>query len=315
VQPTVKTPKQPHVLSEGVHQANVPNIISNLSANGEQAIGPEILLWRYPNHVVNGSLLTVGSSHFCILQAPGTLPNAYETGQHIIQTSDDPLSGSLQLTFDGEPIFLKHEAIYISRANLRVKTNGIVLLHEISKFSYSVDYSISVATREDALRLVEHIPPYWDHQRLHVQDISAYAKPVIEQAMSQLTQSTPLLSVGPQMEAIGLQMQALSQLVRKHLEQFLSCYGITLHTVHVSVSPYNERPNRYEDEIAAIRTELERTRADFSSRIEAHNARLLELSHAISTDSRSSAPVINSRELQMTSGEKPLKKGRAEREK
>jgi hypothetical protein len=117
------------------------------------------------------------------------------------------------------------------------------------------------------------------------------------------------------MEAIGLQMQALSQLVHKHLEQFLSCYGITLHTVHVSVSPYNERPHRYEDEIAAIRTELERTRADLSSRIDAHNARLLELSRAISTDSRSSALVINSRELQMTSGEKPLKKGRAEREK
>ncbi len=179
MQPTVETQKQPKALGERVHLADVPNVISSLLANGEEAMGPEILLWRCPNNAVNGSLLTVESNHFCILKVRGAILNVYETGQYIIETPDSPLSGSVQLTFNGEPILLGHEAIYISRAKLLVKTSGVVILYEMTELYYNVGYYISVATREDAIRLVEHMPPYRGHQGLHVQDISAYAKLVI----------------------------------------------------------------------------------------------------------------------------------------
>jgi hypothetical protein len=118
---------------------------------------------------------------------------------------------------------------------------------------YSVDYSISIATCQDAIRLVEHMLPYRGHQGLHVQDISAYAKPIIEQALNQLTQSTSLLSIGSLVRAagtgaspltptysLGKEQPYFSQLVHQHLRQFLSTYGITVDEVKVRVAPRDE---------------------------------------------------------------------------
>jgi hypothetical protein len=219
---------------------------------------------------------------------------------------------------------LEHEAIYINRAKLLVKTSGVVLSRETAGMDYSVDYSISIATREDAIRLVEHMLPHRGHQGLDVQDISAYAKPIIER---------------------GLQMQDFSQLVHQHLRQLLSTYGITVDEVKVRVAPRDElmktllslksfglseidalhyyttimsnliakrlkrqqndleqnlymtqqhRLDHYTDELATIQVELERTRADFGLRVDAHNASLMELSRAISADLQASAPALNS---------------------
>ena len=42
--------------------------------------------------------------------------------------------------------------------------------------------------------------------------------------------------------------------------------------------------NHYADQIAALQAELESTRAEFGQRMDAHRARLQELSHVISTD-------------------------------
>lgn len=52
--------------------------------------------------------------------------------------------------------------------------------------------------------------------------------------------------------------------------------------------------NRYVEEIAAIQAELESTRADIDLRMGAHNARLQELSRAISSDLRASTLELDS---------------------
>ncbi len=40
--------------------AGIRNVISTLLDNGEEVMGPEILLWHYPeNNILNGSLLPV----------------------------------------------------------------------------------------------------------------------------------------------------------------------------------------------------------------------------------------------------------------
>jgi membrane protease subunit (stomatin/prohibitin family) len=211
----------------------IRNVISTLTANGEEVMGPEILLWHYPdNNIMNGSLLTVESNHFCVLKSRGAILNVYETGQYTVQTPDRPLFGSMQQAFYGGQSPWQYEALYINRAKLVLKTSGVALSREMAEMVYSVDYYIHVATRENAVQLVQHMP-YRGHT-LNIQEVNAYAGPVIEQAVNQLVQVTPL-------EAVNERIHDLSQLVQQHLQQFLAVYGITLDTVKVLVFPRDER--------------------------------------------------------------------------
>jgi membrane protease subunit (stomatin/prohibitin family) len=211
----------------------IRNVISTLTQNGEEVMGPEILLWHYPdNNIMNGSLLTVESNHFCVLKSRGAILNVYETGQYTVQTPDRPLFGSMQQAFYGGQSPWQYEALYINRAKLVVKTNGVALSREMAEMVYSVDYYIHVETRENAVRLVQHMP-YRGHT-LNIQEINSYAGPVIEQAVNQLVQVTPL-------ESVNERIHDLSRLVHEHLQQFLAAYGITLDTVKVLVFPRDER--------------------------------------------------------------------------
>src|SRR5579884_2839551 len=207
----------------------IRNVISTLTPDGEEIMGPNVLLWHYPdNSIMNGSLLTVESNHFCVLKSRGAILNVYETGQYPIQTTDRPIVGSIQQAFYGGQSPWQFEAIYINRAKLVLKTSGMALSREMAEMAYSVDYYIHVETRENAVRLVQHMP-YRGHV-LSTQDINAYAGPVIEQAVNQLVQVTPL-------ESVNERIHDLSQLVHEHLQQFLAIYGITLDTVKVLIFP------------------------------------------------------------------------------
>lgn len=211
----------------------VRNVVSTLGANGEEAMGPDILIWHFPdNSIMNGSLLTVESNHFCVLKSRGAILNVYETGQYTVQTPDRPLFGSLQQAFYGGQSPWQYEALYINRSKLVIKTNGMALSREMAEMVYSVDYYIHVETRENAVRLVQHMP-YRGHA-LTTAEVNAYAGPVIEQAVNQLVQITPL-------EAVNEKIHDLSQIVYQHLQEFLAIYGISLDTVKVLVFPRDER--------------------------------------------------------------------------
>src|SRR5258708_33532687 len=213
--------------------AGVRNVISTLSPEGEEIMGPEVLLWHYPdNSIMNGSLLTVESNHFSVLKSRGAILNVYETGQFPIQTPDRPLFGSIQQAFYGGQSPWQFEVLYINRAKLVLKTSGMALSREMAEMVYSVDYYIHVETRENAVRLVQHMP-YRGHA-LTIQEVNGYAGPVIEQAVNQLVQITPL-------ESVNEKIHDLSQVVFQHLQQFLIEYGITLDTVKVLVFPRDER--------------------------------------------------------------------------
>ena len=211
----------------------IRNVISTLTENGEEMMGPEILLWHYPDqNIMNGSLLTVESNHFCVLKSRGAILNVYETGQYPVQTPDRPLFGSIQQAFYGGQSPWQYEALYINRAKLVLKTTGMALSREMAEMVYSVDYYTHVETRENAVRLVQHMP-YRGHA-LTTQDVNNYAGPVIEQAVNQLVQVTPL-------ESVNERIHDLSEIVSQHLQQFLAPYGISLDTVKVLVFPRDER--------------------------------------------------------------------------
>jgi membrane protease subunit (stomatin/prohibitin family) len=211
----------------------VRNVVSTLGANGEEVMGPDILIWHFPdNSIMNGSLLTVESNHFCVLKSRGAILNVYETGQYTVQTPDRPIFGSLQQAFYGGQSPWQYEALYINRSKLVIKTNGMALSREMAEMVYSVDYYIHVETRENAVRLVQHMP-YRGHA-LTTAEVNAYAGPVIEQAVNQLVQITPL-------ESVNEKIHDLSQIVYQHLQEFLAIYGISLDTVKVLVFPRDER--------------------------------------------------------------------------
>lgn len=211
----------------------IRNVVSTLGTNGEEVMGPDILIWHFPdNSVMNGSLLTVESNHFCVLKSRGAILNVYETGQYTVQTPDRPLFGSIQQAFYGGQSPWQYEALYINRAKLVIKTNGMALSREMAEMVYSVDYYIHVETRENAVLLVQHMP-YRGHA-LTIAEVNAYAGPVIEQAVNQLVQITPL-------ESVNEKIHDLSQIVYQHLQQFLAAYGISLDTVKVLVFPRDER--------------------------------------------------------------------------
>ena len=211
----------------------IRNVISTLTDNGEEVMGPEVLLWHYPNNdIVNGSLLTVESNHFCVLKSRGAILNVYETGQYTVQTPDRPIFGSLQQAFYGGQSPWQYEALYINRSKLVLKTTGMALSREMAEMVYSVDYYIHVETREAAVQLVQHMP--YRGYALMTQEVNTYAGPVIEQAVNQLVQITPL-------EAVNEKIHDLSQIVFQHLQQFLAVYGISLDTVKVLVFPRDER--------------------------------------------------------------------------
>lgn len=66
----------------------VRNVISTLNPDGTEVMGPGILMYHYPGaDIMNGSLLTVESNHFCVLKSRGAILNVYETGQYPVNKS------------------------------------------------------------------------------------------------------------------------------------------------------------------------------------------------------------------------------------
>lgn len=213
--------------------AGFRNVISTLLPNGEEVMGPDILLWHYPNNdIMNGSLLTVESNHFCVLKSRGAILAVYETGQFAVETPQKPLLGAFQQAFYGGQSPWQYEALYINRAKLVIKTAGTALSRELAVMRYDVDYYIHVNTKDDACLLVQHMP-YRGHQ-LTATEVNAYAGPVVEQAINQIVQVTPF-------ERVNEKIHDLTDIVHEHLQEFLKVYGITLDMVKVLVYPGDER--------------------------------------------------------------------------
>jgi membrane protease subunit (stomatin/prohibitin family) len=211
----------------------VRSVISTLAADGTEVMGPGVLMYHHPgNDIMNGSLLTVESNHFCVLKSRGAILNVYETGQYPVETPQRPLIGSMQQAFYGGQSPWQYEALYVSRAKSVVKAKGVALSRELAELLYEVDYYVHVDSPQDAVKLVTHMP-YAGHV-LTTEALNAYAGPVVEQSVNQLVQLTP-------MEQVNERIHDITELVRGHLQDFLSIYGIMLNDVKVLIRPADER--------------------------------------------------------------------------
>lgn len=209
------------------------NVISTLMTDGSEVIGPKVLMWHYPgNDIMNSSLLTVESNHFCVLKSRGAILNVYETGQYPVQTPQHPMIGSIQQAFYGGQSPWQFEALYINRSKLVLSAKGLCLSREMAQMEYDVDYYIHCADKDHAVLLVQHMPP--NGHFITTEDVNNYASPVVEQAINQIVQLTPL-------EQVNERIHDITDLVHGHLQEFLSGYGITLDTVKVLIHPADKR--------------------------------------------------------------------------
>src|SRR6202020_1089505 len=111
--------------------------ISTLNHDGTEVMGPGILMYHYPgNDIVNGSLLTVESNHFCVLKSRGAVLNVYETGQYALTTPDKPLLGSIAQGFFGGSSPWVYELIYVNRSKLLIRSEGVATSEEMAEMAY-----------------------------------------------------------------------------------------------------------------------------------------------------------------------------------
>ena len=208
-------------------------VISTLTNEGIDVMGPSTLAYHYPDqNIVSGSLLTVEANHFGVLKSRGAVLDVYDTGQFPIQTPDKPILGSFVPAFFGGQSPWQYEVLYINRAKLLVRNTGVATSAEMAEMAYQVEYYVHVDTKDGALKLVTHMP-FTKHFIL-TDEVAGYAGPVVEQAINQVVQVTP-------MERVNEKIHDIVELVKGHLGEFLGVYGITLNDAKVLILPKDER--------------------------------------------------------------------------
>jgi membrane protease subunit (stomatin/prohibitin family) len=102
----------------------------------------------------------------------------------------------------------------------------------MAEMSYEVDYYFHCTNKDDAVALVTHMP-IADHL-ISADQVNTYATPVVEQAINQVVQVTPL-------ERVNEKIHDITEMVQSHLQDFLKVFGITLDMVKVLIYPRDER--------------------------------------------------------------------------
>ncbi|HTV62342.1 MAG TPA: SPFH domain-containing protein [Verrucomicrobiae bacterium] len=208
-------------------------VVSTLTGEGVDVMDPNTLAYHYPEQsLVSGSLLTVEANHFAVLKSRGAVLEVYDTGQYPIQTPDKPLLGSFVPAFFGGQSPWQYEVLYINRSKLLVRNTGVATSAEMAEMSYQVEYYIHVDTKDGALKLVTHMP--FSKHFIMTEEVAGYAGPVVEQAINQVVQVTP-------MEKVNEKIHEIVELVKGHLGGFLDVYGITLNDAKLLIVPKDER--------------------------------------------------------------------------
>jgi hypothetical protein len=211
------------------HMSLARTVISTTTDKGENVMGLDTLVWRYPDEgIVSGSLLTVESNEVAIVKSRGAILGAYTTGQYPLQTPDKPLLGAISAGFFGGNQPMTFEIFYVSKAKHFIRRQGRAFSSEMAEMQYEVDFYFHVPDAPAALELITHLPIAGG--RIKTAELADYATPVVEQAINEVVQVTPL-------EDVNSKITAITDLVHTKLAEFLNVYGVHLDMVKVLVYP------------------------------------------------------------------------------
>jgi membrane protease subunit (stomatin/prohibitin family) len=229
------------------------SVISTTTNDGQNVMGLETLVWRFPDEgIVSGSLLTVESNEVAIVKSRGAILADYTMGQYALQTPDKPLLGGIAAGFFGGTQPMTFEVFYVSKAKHFIRRQGRAFSSEMAEMQYEVDFYFHVPDAQSALDLITHMPIAGG--RIMTKELGDYATPVVEQAINELVQVTPL-------EDINARIAAISDLVHTRLEEFLLVYGVRLDMVKVLIYPNDPLMKRLISFRAFGMTEAEAVRA------------------------------------------------------
>jgi membrane protease subunit (stomatin/prohibitin family) len=220
-------------LPEETSMAITRQVITALDREGVDLLGAKnVAIKMVDESIVSGSLLTVESNEFCVLKSRGAVLNVYETGQYALTTPDKPILGSIAQGFFGGNSPWVYEVIYVNRAKLLVRSQGIATSAEMAEMAYQVDYYIHIDSREAALDLTTHLP--FNGAVIDTSEVAEYAGPAIEQSINQIVQVT-------KMELINERIFEIREAVKGHLTEFLATFGILLNDLKVLILPKDPR--------------------------------------------------------------------------
>lgn len=204
-------------------------VISTIGDRGDNVMGLDTLVWRFPDdNIVSGSLLTVESNEVAIVKSRGAILGDYTMGQYPLTTPDKPLLGGIAAGFFGGNQPMTFEVFYVSKTKHFFRRQGRAFSSEMAELQYEVDFYFHVPDAGGALDLITHMP--MANGKIMTKELADYATPVVEQAINQIVQVTPL-------EDINVKIGAISELVHNKLEEFLKIYGVHLDMVKVLVYP------------------------------------------------------------------------------
>jgi membrane protease subunit (stomatin/prohibitin family) len=228
-------------------------VISTTAPNGENVMGLETLVWRFPDDsIVSGSLLTVESNEVAIVKSRGAILGDYTMGQYALQTPDKPILGGIAAGFFGGTQPMTFEVFYVSKAKHFIRRQGRAFSSEMAEMQYEVDFYFHVPDAPSALELITHLPIAGG--RIMTKELGDYSTPVVEQAINEIVQVTAL-------ENVNANIARISDLVHTRLEEFLKVYGVRLDMVKVLIYPNDPLMKRLISFRAFGMTEKEATNA------------------------------------------------------
>jgi membrane protease subunit (stomatin/prohibitin family) len=192
-------------------------VVRTLQEDGRDMMGPGVIAWRDHNvDIRNRSRLIVESNQKAVVRIQGQITGVFDAGAHDLNTPNSPVANFFsRLGYGGNVPWLT-EVIFFSTSRFESRSVGISQTSELIPLQYQVAYYFQVSDPVKLLQAVQFNGPFYT-----VNELSAYASPILDQAVSQILNN---ISV----KEVYATMHKVSEAVTAALRQVLNEIGINL---------------------------------------------------------------------------------------
>lgn len=166
-------------------------VIRTLQENGQDALGPGVILWRDHNvDIRNRSRLIVESNQKAVVRIQGQITAVYDSGAYDLNTPNNPVSNFFSKMGYGGNIPWTVEALFASLARFEARSISVSQSSELIPLQYQVAYYFQVADPVKLIQAVQLNGVFYT-----VNDLAIYMSPIIDQAVSQVLNNISIREV------------------------------------------------------------------------------------------------------------------------